>query len=38
MRSGQYPHYGLLIFNQNGLNGESIDMKVVDKLCKLLNI
>ena len=25
------------IFKNNGLNGESIDMKVVDKLCKLLN-
>ena len=25
------------IFKNNGLNGESIDIKVVDKLCKLLN-
>ena len=25
------------IFKNDGLNGESIDMKVVDKLCKLLN-
>lgn len=25
------------IFKNGGLNGESIDMKVVDKLCKLLN-
>ena len=24
------------IFKNNGLNGESIDIKVVDKLCKLL--
>lgn len=25
------------IFKNNGLNGESIDIKVVDKMCKLLN-
>lgn len=25
------------IFKNNGLSGESIDIKVVDKLCKLLN-
>lgn len=25
------------IFKNNGLNGESIDIKVVDKLCKLLD-
>lgn len=25
------------IFKNNGRNGESIDMKVVDKLCKLLD-
>ena len=25
------------IFKNDGLNGESIDIKVVDKLCKLLN-
>ena len=25
------------IFRNNGLNGESIDIKVVDKLCKLLD-
>lgn len=25
------------IYKNNGLNGESIDIKVVDKLCKLLN-
>lgn len=25
------------IFKNNGINGESIDIKVVDKLCKLLN-
>ena len=25
------------IFRNDGLNGESIDIKVVDKMCKLLN-
>lgn len=25
------------IFKNNGINGESIDIKVVDKMCKLLN-
>ena len=25
------------IFKNDGLNGESIDMKVLDKMCKLLN-
>ncbi|WP_312045133.1 helix-turn-helix domain-containing protein [Anaerotignum sp.] len=25
------------IFKNDGLNGESIDMKVIDKMCKLLN-
>ncbi len=25
------------IFKNNGLNGESIDIKAVDKICKLLN-
>lgn len=25
------------IFKNNGINGESIDIKVVDKLCKLLD-
>ena len=25
------------IFKNNGLNGESIDIKVVDKMCKLLD-
>lgn len=25
------------IYKNNGLNGESIDIKVVDKMCKLLN-
>ena len=25
------------IFKNNGLNGESIDMKVLDKMCKLLD-
>lgn len=25
------------IFKDNGLNGESIDIKVLDKMCKLLN-
>ena len=25
------------IFKNNGLNGESIDIRVVDKLCKLLD-
>lgn len=25
------------IFKNNGINGESIDMKVVDKMCKLLD-
>lgn len=25
------------IFKNDGLNGESIDIKVVDKMCKLLN-
>lgn len=25
------------IFSENGLSGESIDIKVVDKMCKLLN-
>lgn len=25
------------VFRNDGLNGESIDIKVVDKMCKLLN-
>ncbi|WP_143321653.1 helix-turn-helix transcriptional regulator [Clostridium sp. HBUAS56010] len=25
------------LFKNNGINGESIDIKVVDKMCKLLN-
>lgn len=25
------------IFKDNGINGESVDIKVIDKMCKLLN-